>query len=313
MTLARLHIDTDCGVDDALALVLLVRAGAQIASASAVFGNTYVDQAAANARGVLRLSGCPAEIYIGAGHGIARRRVERMRPAHGVDGLNGAGFSQRWKLPMLHAAHGVDVLAYAARRKLQGLFLGPLTNLANGLIGDPAAFRDWRPHVMAGAFAVEGLGPGGADFNTWSDPEALQRILDAGVMPRLTPLDITTQVKIDREQFLAGAEAAGTPLHRRLARAAPAYMDFHQIHWNIVGCHPHDAVVAAAVLWPELFEFEPARLSVACGDRARQGRIKRIDGAPNAEVCVAVQGQAVSERIIAALFQSPPQVQGANA
>ena len=64
-------------------------------------------QAAANARGVLRLAGCGAEVYIGAGSGLARRRVERMRPAHGVDGLNGAGFSQRWKLPELDRGQGI--------------------------------------------------------------------------------------------------------------------------------------------------------------------------------------------------------------
>lgn len=62
----RVHIDTDCGVDDALALALMARARqvVEVVSVSAVFGNTYVDQAAANARGVLRLAGCGAEVYI---------------------------------------------------------------------------------------------------------------------------------------------------------------------------------------------------------------------------------------------------------
>ena len=173
----RVHIDTDCGVDDALALALLARSrqAVEVVSVSAVFGNTYVDQAAANARGVLRLAGCGAEVYIGAGAGLAKRRVERMRPAHGVDGLNGAGFSQRWKLPELERGHSANFLAFAARRKLAGLFLGPLTNLAKSLLEDPAAFRDWRPTIMAGAFTVEGKAAGGADFNSWSDPEALDR------------------------------------------------------------------------------------------------------------------------------------------
>ncbi len=65
----RLHIDTDGGVDDALALVVLARSGVEIASVSAVFGNTWVDQAASNARWMLRLSGCSPDIYIGARRG----------------------------------------------------------------------------------------------------------------------------------------------------------------------------------------------------------------------------------------------------
>jgi len=303
MTL-RVHIDTDCGVDDALALAMLARAreAVEVGSVSAVFGNTYVDQAAANARGVLRLAGCGAEVYIGAGSGLARRRVERMRPAHGVDGLNGAGFSQRWKLPELDRGHGTGLLAFVARRKIAGLFLGPLTNLAQGLLDDPAAFRDWRPTVMAGAFTVEGKATGGGDFNTWSDPEALQRVLDAGVRPRLVPLDVSSQVTLTAADLAAGATACGSPLSGRLSRAAGPYMDFHGQVWGLDGaCHPHDAVAAAALIAPEAFRFEPARLRVTV-DGLRQGRIERIDGPANAEVCVSVEVATVERLILTVLF-----------
>lgn len=300
----RVHIDTDCGVDDAFALTMLARARdvIEVGSVSAVFGNTYVDQAAANARGVLRLAGCGAEVHIGAGSGLAKRRVERMRPAHGVDGLNGAGFSQRWKLPELDRGHGVDLLAFAARRKITGLFLGPLTNLARGLLDDPAAFRDWRPTITAGAFAVEGKAAGGADFNSWSDPEALQRVLDSGVRPRLVPMDVSSQVTLTRTALEAGAACCGSPLSARLTRAAGPYMDFHAQVWGAAGaCHPHDAVAAASLIAPGAFVFEPARLRVAA-DGLRQGRIDRIDGAPNAEVCVTVDAGAVERLILTTLF-----------
>ncbi len=305
----RLHIDTDCGVDDALALAMLARSldAVEIASVSAVFGNTYVDQAAANARGVLRLAGCAAEVYIGAGAGLARRRVERMRPAHGVDGLNGAGFSQRWKLPELDRGHGASLLAYCARRKLTGLFLGPLTNLARGLLEDPGAFRGWRPTVMAGAFAVNGMAAGGADFNSWSDAEALARVLEAGVMPRLVPLDATSQVTLTLEVMAAGAAACGTPLSARLNRALGPYAAFHRQAWGVDGCHPHDAVVAASLIAPELYTFEPARLRVTI-DGAGMGRLQRVEGPPNAEVCVAVQGPAVEALILERLFCAAPAV-----
>jgi len=303
----RLHIDTDCGVDDALALALLARSldAVEITSVSAVFGNTYVDQAAANARGVLRLAGCGAEVYSGAGSGLAKRRVERMRPAHGVDGLNGAGFSQRWKLPELDHGHGASLLAYCARRKLAGLFLGPLTNLAHGLLEDPAAFRAWRPTVMAGAFTVEGKAAGGADFNSWSDAEALARVLAAGVMPRLVPLDVTSQVTLRAEAMAAGSSACGTPLSARLNKAMGPYMAFHRRVWDVeAGCHPHDAVVAVSLVAPELFAFEPVRLRVAT-DGEHLGRIERLDGAPNAEVCVSVDAPAVERLLVERLFWQP--------
>lgn len=303
----RVHIDTDCGVDDALALAMLARSrdAVEVVSVSAVFGNTYVDQAAANARGVLRLAGCPAEVYIGAGSGVAKRRVERMRPAHGVDGLNGAGFSQRWKLPELDRGQGGSLLAFRARAKVAGLFLGPLTNLAQGLLEDPGAFRDWRPTVMAGAFAVEGKATGGADFNSWSDAEALARVLERGVMPRLVPLDVTSRVTLTAQAMAAGSTACGSPLSARLNKALGPYMAFHGRVWGLeAGCHPHDAVVAASLVAPSLFTFEPARLRVMT-DGEHLGRIERVEGAPNAEVCVGVDVAAVEALLLARLFCAP--------
>jgi inosine-uridine nucleoside N-ribohydrolase len=299
----RVHIDTDCGVDDALALALLARArqAVEVVSVSAVFGNTYVDQAAANARGVLRLAGCGAEVYIGAGAGLAKRRVERMRPAHGVDGLNGVGFSQRWKLPELERGHSANFLAFAARRKVTGLFLGPLTNLAKSLLEDPAAFRDWRPTVMAGAFTVEGKAAGGADFNSWSDPEALQRVLEAGIMPRLVPLDVSHQVAVTADDLSNGAVCCGSPLSQRLTKAAGPYIAFHQQVWGGDGCRPHDAVAAASLVAPALFKFEPARLRVIV-DGEHLGRVERVDGAPNAEVCTGLDVAAVKRLILGGLF-----------
>ncbi|KQY96138.1 nucleoside hydrolase [Caulobacter sp. Root1455] len=302
----RLHIDTDCGVDDALALAMLARSRdlVEIVSVSAVFGNTYVDQAAANARGVLRLAGCPAEVYIGAGSGVAKRRVERMRPAHGVDGLNGAGFSQRWKLPELDRGQGGSLLAFRARAKVAGLFLGPLTNLANGLLEDPAAFRAWRPTIMAGAFTVEGKASGGADFNSWSDAEALARVLERGVMPRLVPLDISSRVTLTAQAMAEGSAACGSPLSARLNKAMGPYMAFHRRAWGVeAGCHPHDAVVAASLLAPSLFAFEPVRLRVLT-DGEHLGRIERIDGEPNAELCLWVDAPAVEALLADRLFQA---------
>ena len=295
----RLHIDTDGGVDDALALVALAHAGAVIESISAVFGNTWVDQAAANARWVLRLSGCSPDVFIGAPSGLAHRPIELHRRGHGFDGMNGSGGSPRHKLPLLERPHGAGVIAMAARRGVTGLFMGPLTNLAQAMLGDPRAFHNWRPLVMAGAFEVEGQGKDGADFNTWSDPEAMQRVLGAGVFPRLIPLDISSRVRLPRRSFHDAAERLQTPLMRGLLAASGPYVDAHSGVWGGDACRPHDAVAACAVLWPDLFTFEPACLEL---DPDRFGRLRRSSGAHNAEVCVRVEADEAGRRLAAMLF-----------
>lgn len=294
----RLHIDTDGGVDDALALMLLIRGGAHIETVSAVFGNTHVVHAAANASMVLRQSLCPAEVLVGAAKSLAGYGPAHNARGHGIDGLNGRGGSLRRKLAPLQRAHGLNRIGLATQQKVKGVFLGPLTNLAQAVLDDPVRLRDWRPVVMAGAFQVEGRGGGGADFNTWCDPEALRRVLLYGVTPRLTPLDITGRVVIPRERVEAGLAADTLPLMTEMAGALRPYMDFQAATWG-EGLRPHDAVVAATVLWPELFIFKPIALVV--DDNAR-GRILEVDHAPNAWICTQVQEAEVARRLADLLF-----------
>jgi purine nucleosidase len=158
---------------------------------------------------------------------------------------------------------------------------------------------------MAGAFAVEGKAAGGADFNSWSDAEALARVLERGVMPRIVPLDVSAQVTLTAQAMAEGSTACGSPLSVRLNKAMGPYMAFHRQAWGIeAACHPHDAVVAASLVAPSLFAFEPARLRVMT-DGEHLGRIERIEGEPNAELCVGVDAAAVEALLLARLFCAP--------
>jgi purine nucleosidase len=297
-----LHVDTDCGVDDAFALVLLARAGVRIASVSSVFGNARSDQTASNANMVLRQSGVAADVFVGAPRALTGEPPDRNLRGHGFDGLNGQGGSFRRKLEPLRRPHGMSRLSFAPRGRIDGLFLGPLTNLALALPDDPSSFRNWRPVVMAGAFEVEGRGLGGADFNTWADPEAMERVLLNGLRPRLAPLDVTSKVAFDAERFLAAARADGWPLLERLARAAEPHVAFQTKAWG-PGWRPHDVTAAAAWLWPDLFTFEPAALMLSSDSH---GRLARTDGAANAEVAVAVDAEGVRQRVLRTLFEPAP-------
>jgi inosine-uridine nucleoside N-ribohydrolase len=294
-----LHVDTDCGVDDALALMLLVRAGARIASVSAVFGNARADQAAVNASMVLRHSRCGADVFVGASRPLSGEIPERRLRGHGYDGLGGKGGSFRRRLAPLQRPHAASRLSFAPQGRIGGLFLGPLTNLALAVPDDPYSFRAWAPMVMAGAFEVASPEFDGADFNTWSDPEALQRVLINGVRPRLAPLDVTSQVAFDGGDFLARARASTWRLMADLAGAFETHMAFQVAQEISGGWRPHDAVTAAAWLWPELFMFEPAALAVSPTAR---GLVMRTQGQPNAEVAVSVDATGVRERILQTLF-----------
>jgi hypothetical protein len=108
-------------------------------------------------------------------------------------------------------------------------------------------------------------------------------------------------VTVTADDLAKGAVCCGSPLSQRLTKAAGPYIAFHQQVWGGEGCRPHDAVAAASLVAPELFTFEPARLRVTV-DGERQGRIDRVDGAPNAEICTGLGRRAVKRLILGGLF-----------
>src|SRR4051795_7233945 len=88
----RLLVDSDGGIDDALALVLILRsASVQVESVTAVFGNVDVEQAVANLGYVLELCGSSAPLYAGSEEPLDGKR-RRRSPVHGSDGLGDLGF-----------------------------------------------------------------------------------------------------------------------------------------------------------------------------------------------------------------------------
>jgi purine nucleosidase len=124
-------------------------------------------------------------------------------------------------------------------------------------------------------------------------------------MPRIVPLDVSAQVTLTAQAMAEGSTACGSPLSVRLNKALGPYMAFHRKAWDVENaCHPHDAVVAASLVAPSLFAFEPARLRVMT-DGEHLGRIERIDGEPNAELCVGVDAAAVEALLLARLFCAP--------
>src|SRR5205807_704281 len=103
--------------------------------------------------------------------------------------------------PRVASVDAPGVIADAAARyggSLTIVALGPLTNLALAVERDAAAIRGaGRVVAMGGAVDVPGNVTPDAEFNAHVDPEALARVLDAGVRLDLVPLDATRQVTLE--------------------------------------------------------------------------------------------------------------------
>src|SRR4051812_18985223 len=196
MTAMILYLDCDTGVDDALALaVLLATPDVEIAGIGTVSGNTSAAQAATNTLNVLALSGRGAAVPVAVGehHPLAGVFEGGAEVVHGDNGIGGVELPPAPYRPI--DARASDLLVELARARpgeLQVLATGPLTNLARALITEPR-LPDLVAGVtaMGGAVRVPGNVTGHAEANIASDPEAAAAVFGARWPVTLVPLDVT--------------------------------------------------------------------------------------------------------------------------
>jgi purine nucleosidase len=175
-------IDTDVASDDAVALIMALRAPeVRVVAITTVAGNVEVQQAARNALYTAELCGVNVPVYCGAEKPLLRVH-QSATWFHGRDGLGDHNYPPPRLSP--GESHAVDAMiaAIEANPGLVVVTLGPLTNLAQALARKPAiASKVDRCVVMGGAPCCEGNVTPAAEYNIWVDPEAARIVLLSGL------------------------------------------------------------------------------------------------------------------------------------
>ena len=281
-------IDTDPGIDDALALLLAWSSPEiQVEAITTVAGNVPLHLANTNVLRLLALRRpTPRPVVApGAASPLARALTTATR-YHGEDGL---GDLPDWPSvePVPASPDAVSVIIDAARRhgrELTLVALGPLTNLALALKEDAAAVgRVGRVVAMGGAVDVPGNVTPTAEFNMHVDPEAAHRVLAAGLPLELVPLDATRQAVLPRAGMRAAlARSPGTLALRIQAFSERAFRIAHGD--GSQGVALHDPLAVAVAVDPSLAKWEAVRLAIG-----PDGETLRASGAPNCRVAKGVE------------------------
>lgn len=175
----RLWIDTDTASDDAVAIMMALRApDVRVIGISVVAGNVPVDTGARNARYVVELCRSEVPVHLGAARPLLRE-PHFAYFFHGADGMSDRGYPEPQR-PVADG-HGVDALIRAVReapREITLVTLGPLTNVALALkIAPDIADKIAMCYVMGGAATCVGNITPAAEYNIWVDPEAARIVL----------------------------------------------------------------------------------------------------------------------------------------
>jgi inosine-uridine nucleoside N-ribohydrolase len=275
-----LLIDTDPGVDDALALLLALHSPeVSVEAVSTVAGNVPVDVATTNLLRILEVAR-PARlprVAQGASVPLARALVTATA-FHGEDGLGnldripGAGDRRGHGEPgaRIEAIDGADLMLETAARfpgELVLVALGPLTNVAIALARDRQRLSLLsRMVVMGGAVAVPGNVTPAAEFNFFVDPEAAAAVLGAGLPVELVPLDVTRQTMLSRRALETGL-AGGDERKRRFVLDLTA----HSLAQGGGRIALHDPLAISVAIDPTFVGLERLHVEVECEGQAARG------------------------------------------
>ena len=191
MALNRLIVDTDGGVDDAQALLLLIAAGRPPSAVTTVYGNVDLEAATGNVLATLTVAGVAIPVHAGAAQPLAQDPIH-AHDVHGEDGLGGAPRPAQTAKVASSDAVGflVSTLAAASTtgERIDLLTIGPLTNLALALQRAPAIARGiGQLTIMGGTVHGRGNVTPAAEFNIFCDPEAAAVVFDLAVDITVVP------------------------------------------------------------------------------------------------------------------------------
>lgn len=318
----KIIIDTDPGVDDALAIQFALGAAPlEVIGLTTVFGNVPEELATANALRLLHLAGRgDIPVARGAANPLRGPFAGGVPFVHGDDGQGNtfAPESPLTALPQPAAGFLVEqVRAHPGEITL--VAVGPLTNLAQALTLEPRLMHLVREVVIMGGNALcPGNATPAAEANVLSDPDAADLVLGAGWPLTMVGLDVTHQVNMRRNALDQLAGLSG-PLSRHVSAAIPFYRDFFQRVNRTDGFYVHDSSAIAYLLAPELFGTEawPVRVDAShgigrgktwpsLGDSDQEGADALLPwrDRPRINVCLRVDGPAVVDLILNTLRES---------
>jgi len=316
-------IDTDTASDDAVALIMALRApDVDVRAITIVAGNVPVAQAARNALYVAELCGSAAPVYPGANQPLLREYMH-AEWFHGKDGLGDHNYPAPRRAP--EPVHAVEAIIETVRANpgLTLVTLGPLTNVALAVARAPEIVSNVaRTVVMGGAPCCEGNVTPAAEYNIWVDPEAARIVFRAGLPIEMVGWHLCRGTAALSPADIGHVLAFGTPLARFAIECNSTAMEAYRIQTGEVGISLPDPVAMSIALDPAIctsandhyVDVEASsdltrgmtvvdRLGIAANDRNRAIWKPLLDRGRKTRVCWTIDVPRWKQVLYAALCQ----------
>lgn len=285
-------IDTDPGIDDALAIAIaLFSEELDVKLITTVAGNVSLEKVTNNAISLLTFFEKDVPVAKGAEKPLLEPLIDASN-VHGASGMEGFDFPEPKKELLLeeHAVNAMKKVILESDEPMTLMPIGPLTNIALLFAMYPEVKSNIKEIVLMGGSATRGNKGVMSEFNIATDPEAAKMVFESGVPIVMAGLDVGWKALVmpeDTEKLLQLGEV-GKMAHCLFKKYRGG--TFH------TGLKMYDSCATAYLLKPELFEVVDTFVDVevdgaltrGCTVVDLKGYLKRK---PNAKVCLDIDGE----------------------
>lgn len=292
-------IDTDPGIDDALALFLAFSSEKlDIRAVTSVGGNIPLEKTTKNSIDLVSYIGANTKVAKGAA-GPILRKLHTAEYVHGETGLHSVVLPDgNIKLYEKSAWDTIYEEAVKCEGKLNIIALGPLTNIAIALMKYPdLVHKIERITLMGGACYIGNTTPS-AEFNIYVDAESADMVFKSGIDIIMVGLDATHKALISDEDI----EYITSDKNRVCETVKGFFQCCSKICklYGLEGAIVHDALAVAAVIEPSIITGHKYYVAVETKGELTYGKtvvdIYNVSkNKPNAEVAMDVDRERFVE------------------
>lgn len=255
-------MDTDPGIDDAIAIILGYKNGLDIIGFTLASGNIPLEKSEKNLKVIQDFLGSNIKMYKGTFENKCNH--ETAEYAHGKDGLGYAVFTDNNKRKFEKMAAEDFIIKSSKKYKddLTIICFGPLTNLANAIKKDKnLASRIKHVLIMGTTYNPEENKPY-PEFNVNVDPESAKLVFNTPFEDiKVVTHEIGVKSFIEKD-YVLNLRNSDKLISRFIGLISEKYIEFSYDHYGTIGLGTPDPTTIASIIDSEIIKFEPCNIEI---------------------------------------------------
>ena len=255
-------IDTDPGIDDAIAIMLGVKNKLDIIGFTLASGNIPAYKSEKNLKVIQEFLGSNIKMYKGQKENKCNH--ETAEYAHGKDGLGYAVFPDfsKKKFEKMSAEDFIIKSSKKYKDDLTIICFGPLTNLANAIKKDKKLVKRLKHVLVMGTTYNPGEKEPYLEFNVNVDPASAKVVFNTPFKDiKVVTHEIGVKSFIEKD-YVLGLRESNNLLSRFVGLIAEKYIEFSYEHYGTIGLGTPDPTTIASIIDPLIIKFEPCHVQI---------------------------------------------------